>query len=75
MSGIPRRLRALRSAAILTDAVHRAVAELDPNTQRKLIRETLEFGESALEKHRWEFSRPNPSALSILDKSPQDLPF
>ena len=75
MSTIPRRIRALRSSAILTDAVHRALSELDPNTQGELIRETLELAESALEKHRWEFSRPNPSAVSILDESPQDLPF
>ena len=74
MSTIPRRIRALRSAAILADALHRALSELDPDTQEELIRQTLELAEAALEQHRWEFSRPEPAPVSI-HLSEEDLPF
>ena len=74
MNSFPRRLRALRSAAILTDAVHRAVSELDPDSQDELILKTLDFAESVLRQYRREFTAPKPKPVSLSDFG-SELPF
>lgn len=74
MNSIPRRLRALQSAAILAHGVSRALSELDPDSQEDLILKTLEFAESVLERHRWRFNAPEPAPVSP-SKLHSELPF
>jgi hypothetical protein len=75
MSCVPRRLRALRSAAILTEAVTRIVSELDPGTQEALICQTLEATEELLMRYRWNFTMPHQPSSSSPSSSNTDLPF